>query len=73
MSDPYKPPFPASQIRTPEQRKEWLAWYEASRPERDKQSKNFDKTAGFCLVFGFFVVCVVPLIIVVVKEVIKLF
>lgn len=73
MPNPYKPPFPASEIETPEQRKEWLAWYAASKPERDKQSAQFYSTAGFSLLLSFAALLIVPLGIAIFHEVMKRF
>lgn len=73
MADPYKPPFQASEIETPEQRKEWLAWYAATAGAREKQSREFYSTAGFSLLLSFFVLCIAPLGIAIAREVMKHF
>lgn len=73
MADPYKPPFPAAEAKTPEQRKEWLAWHAGSAEAREKQSQEFYSTAGFSLLLSFFVLCVAPLGIAIVREVMKRF
>lgn len=69
MPNPYRPPLPAREAKTPEQRKEWLDWYAATREQRNKDSEDFNRTAGFSLLLGFFVLCVVPLGIILFNEV----
>lgn len=67
--DPYNPPFPASEVKTAEQRKEWLKWYFDSMEHRNKQSSDFNNAASFWLLFSFFALTVVPLAIAIVHKV----
>jgi ABC-type Na+ efflux pump permease subunit len=47
--DPWKmPPRPAEQC-TSEERKEWLAHYDATAPERERQSASFERTAAISM------------------------
>lgn len=70
--DPYKPPFPASEAKTSEQRKEWLKWYFDSMEHRNKQSSDFNNAASFWLLFGFFALTVVPLALAIAPRLYKL-
>ena len=47
--DPYKPPFPASEAKTSEQRQEWLAWERSGREHRNKRSDEFAMTAALSM------------------------
>lgn len=71
--DPFKEPFPASEAKTSEQRREWLAWYASNAIARSKQSDKFYRTSAVCLLASFALLIIGPLVCIVIYEVVKRF
>jgi hypothetical protein len=53
--DPWKMPDKPADQCSPEERREWLAHYDATAPERQRQSDSFYRTAVICLGAGLLV------------------